>query len=206
MFERMMLVIGWLLGASSVTYAGALVLDTSGSIVPPVEAFADIETGTVLDLGQDSTLTVAHYSECEEVTITGGIVAVGETGLRIEGARSVARTSVNCPARVELVAADLTNAAVVTRSITVRPQIGLRPEIVFAGPEGDKYDSLKVVQGRSLVTVLTITDRRADWPANMAPLEDGSAYVLFITGEDVQGFGASVVASAGAAGRIVLAP
>lgn len=192
--------------AASAAGSGALVLDVSGTVEPAVAPFSDVAPGTELWLGSGATVIISHYAVCEEVTVTGGTIRVGQSGLSIKGEQRIDRQPVECVDRLSLTATDLTNAAVVTRSLNIKPTIGLAPEFVLAGQLDPRYDLVRVMQGRTVVAVLPVAGRRVVWPADLPTLTDGADYTFFVSGPGVQPFGATATASSGATARIVLAP
>ena len=198
-----------LAAATSPAWSGekaALVLESNGSTAPEVSLFQEVEAGTRLKLSAKTRLTMSHYRRCEEVSFTGGSVLVEADDLEITGARDVDRVAAPCAEAVQLVAADITNAAVVTRSTTRPTIIGKAPEIVLSGPTGKRFDTLKIISGKRLVATVPLDAPRVMFSRHDIALNDKERYAFFFTGPEVRQYAVSVVVKDGITGLLVLAP
>lgn len=173
-----------LLPVSVMASPAALVLDVSGSIEPPVALFDEVDDGTVLHLDAGATLTLSHYASCQEVALEGGTVSVGAEKLVVEGGRVLTLATVACPDRIDLAGAEQVNMGVALRAITSARIMAPAPEFVLVGAWGRQFDTIDVTDGDGTVTTLAVTDGRAAWPEDQAPLATGTSYHVVLHGPD----------------------
>ena len=184
---------------------GALVIDVVGDVTPQVDAFEDVAPGTVLTLGDGAELTISHYRACEEVTLSGGRVTVGEAGLELDGTETLAREEVDCPSNVALAVSDTASATVIVRNFEELPRVPISPSIVLVGENAAKYSSMTLRREDKVITNLDIVDRQVQWPSEGLYLSNRTKYVLVLAGDEGE-FVAEVVADRRTDARVVLRP
>ncbi len=182
----------------------ALVLDVLGDVAPPVELFQELEIGDRLTLGPAAEITLTHYAACEEVTLRGGTITIEDASMTAVGSALIGRVEADCPEMVSLTAADITNAAIITRAMSDKPLVPLRPNIAIAVPNAASYNELSVMGGDGAVATVAISGRRVAWPSGTAPLMDGGDYTIILRGPEAQQFAARVKADAMSLGLVVL--
>lgn len=182
----------------------ALILDVSGKVTPPVAVFDEVDDGAILALDKGATLTISHYGSCQEVSLAGGKVVVGEEGLEVEGGEVLSRSDQPCPGRAIVDAADLINLAVTLRSMRPPRKMAARPEFILTGPWGAQFDQMDIYGDKGHLTTLPIFGGHVTWPASMAPLTAGVTYAVVLNGPDVRQQAARIEVSAEALGMTVL--
>ncbi|MEM1161815.1 MAG: hypothetical protein AAGJ28_12845 [Pseudomonadota bacterium] len=184
----------------------ALIIDIIGSVEPAVEAFDEIPAGQTLTLAPGSEISLTFYPTCEDVSIRGGTLSIGDDSMTIDDDGEVtAYTKGECPGNVELKASDLINAAIITRSNDSRPAISLRPTSAVIGRDISRFNAVAIYNiDNTLVQEVPLNGRKAIWPADVAPLTDGSEYLLVVKGTDVQMQQAKILAVADAPQVIIL--
>ena len=185
--------------------SGALVIDVVGDVSPAVDAFEDVAPGTVLTLGAGAELTISHYRTCEEVTLSGGRVTVGEAGLELDGTETLAREEVDCPSNVALAENDTASATVIVRNFEELPRVPISPSIVLVGDNAAKFSSMTLRREDKVITSLDIVDRQVQWPAEGLYLSNRTKYQLVLAGDGAE-FAAEVVADRRTDARVVLRP
>ncbi len=183
----------------------ALVIDLDGTIKPHVELFDELEAGGDYQLEGDTLLTVAHYASCQEITISGGRLSVGENSMSIDGSLVLDQAPVECPAEVDLAVTDTKNASVVFRAMIPLTEVPLRPEIVVAGNSRGAFTELTVLMQEQELTRLAVAGSSVNWPSGAATLEPGRQYSLVLSGP-TSTYSAQVIASDGKSGRVILRP
>lgn len=162
----------------------ALVLDVTGDVSPTLRAFDEIDADTKLTLAEGASVTIEHYAICEQVTIGGGTLLVGEKALDLDDAQSVARRPVECPEVVQL-PVEKVNAGVIVRDVSlawkrdVTPRIGLAPSILVPGRDG--VNDLRIERDGEEVATLAIIDGRSLWPEGARELQAGERYDLILS-------------------------
>lgn len=180
----------------------AMVLGVQGTVNPPVAPYAELEPGATLTLAPGAVLTINHYGSCNEVTVHGGTVTVGDDTLDLTDATGIARQPATCP-RVISPAVVSVGAGVILRggAFSVLPGIALMPEIVIAGDAG-AVRKLRIGHDGREIADLPVRAGRVIWPTTLA-LSDGEDYVLVLRDGDVF-YRVGVVADRNALGRVIL--
>lgn len=162
----------------------ALVLDVQGDVSPAVRAFDEIEPDTKLTLAPGASLTVEHYTLCQQVSLRGGALLVEAEALDLAEASFVARRPVECPKIVQLPSPKV-NAGVIVRSAPSElkrwtlPRIGLTPAFFITG--SDKIDSLRIERDGEEIATLPVIDRQARWPESARDLRADERYELILS-------------------------
>lgn len=184
----------------------ALVLDVTGPTVPELLPFDEIPAGAVVRLDPETELSLTFYPTCEDVTVKGGTVRFVEERITVEDDGQVlAYGQSACPATVELVESDVINAAIITRSAAFgQSRIALQPVIALTGKEAALYDRVAVHDRSGEVAAMTISGRRATWPAEAPSLSAGQQYLVVLTGPSAQMMTAKVTAAGDAPGMTLI--
>lgn len=182
----------------------ALVIDVLGTTSPQVEAFEEIGAGTVIQLSGGSELTLSYYATCDEITFRNGTVTIENDRLLMDGGEIISRVAGDCPEQVALAAADVTNAAIITRAVINRPRVSLKPSVGIAGTDAGNFTTLRVQSAKGTIITLPVNGRRVVWPAEAPSLTSGMEYVFVLSGPDLQTRAAKVVADSDVTGLTVL--
>lgn len=183
----------------------ALVLDLIGDTDPMVAMFDEINDGASILLGAETEIAMTYYPTCEDLTIRGGKLTFNDTALRVEGGKVVARAKSDCPGSVKLSPADVVNAAIVTRSTRMRPEVSPQiGRIVLAGPNSGAYNHIAVYAPGKKIIETEMIGRGITWPEDAPELEAGKSYIVVMRGPDIQTYAARVRVVDGASPTVVL--
>lgn len=182
----------------------AVILDVNGPIFPDVEPFDEVEAGTSLKLATGTQLVIGHYRTCDEVTLTGGEVAIADDHFIIEGTDEVSSEQGACVGDVQLETADLVSASIVTRSLTAVSKIAPRSSVGIAGRDAAKYTEMSIRRGGNTLLTAPIARQRAMIYDTVGALKPGARVVVVLTGPDVQTRAAWVEISAQAPAWTIL--
>ncbi len=153
----------------------ALAMAISGDISPPVQAFSEIESSAVLQLGSSSSITFVHYEKCTMVSVTGGEVRLSEGRYSITGGKITKEQKVTCPRPVRLAeAGKVMSATMIMRSTPkIIPSM---PRFVIAGQGSEQVTTVKIVHDEQAIAKLPVIDNATIWPTSLPALSDGLTY------------------------------
>ncbi len=165
----------------------ALVIESGGSIVPATSPYSEIDTGTVLKLGSGGHLVFVDYYQCEQVTVTGGIVRFDSRGYHVTETAHTSHERIPCQHEIHAATAGETAAVVLRGNASDLPHLPARPAFVVVGPHADDLDEVKVSrEGKELLSA-PIDSRRFNWPATANALVQGTTYELSLINRRAKG-------------------
>ena len=141
-------------GTASAQGSAGLVLETSGSINPPIRSYTEIPGGTALSVSDSAKLVFVHYQTCKTVTVVGGTVTITPGSYITKGGKqSDERTP--CPRKVS-VRGGGELGGVVYRSVSANRGLTLQTEAAFvvSGPRASDFAVARISrEGAVTVTV-----------------------------------------------------
>ena len=164
--------------AQSAAPGVALAMAISGDISPPVQAFSEIESSAVLQLGDSSSITFVHYEKCTMVSVTGGEVRLSEGRYSVQGGKITKEQKVTCPRPVRLAeGGKVMSATMIMRSTPkIIPSM---PRFVIAGHGSGRVTAVKIVRDEQAIARLPVVDNATIWPTSLPALSDGQTYDVY---------------------------
>ncbi len=165
--------------------AVALVLEASGDIVPAVTAYQTIEADTVLQLGQNAKIRIAHLALCSVISAEGdGRFVLAQKQFAWTGHTPETSQSGTCIHRVTYIDPDRDPAGIQLRAPTP-PVLAPRPVFILENFDGSAtYQiSIKSLGDAGENIVVALPSAIAAWPDDAKPLERGRAYRLTLIRE-----------------------
>jgi hypothetical protein len=166
--------------ASSPTYsqtASALVLETSGAIVPHLPAYSEIPLDTTAQLPSGAKLVFLHYNTCRTVAVVGGTITFDADRYHIAGGTKESDTRTPCPRTVTLKAGG-EMAGAVLRPGDVVHTLSTQPTFVLVGKHAGDFASVRVSKAGQAVLEFPLDGRQFRWPTGVEPLAKATRYEL----------------------------
>lgn len=169
----------WYATAASAQTAAALVLETRGTMAPPLAPYAEIAGGTTVVLPGGARLVFLHYQTCTTVTVVGGEVVVGQASYRATNGATPVTVRATCPARVRLKEQG-ESAGIITRSLPPPSGLSTRPSFILVGARAGTFARFRVARDGTTVLEGSLTGREFRWPADAAPLDAHAEYEIIL--------------------------
>jgi len=164
----------------------ALAMSISGSTTPALTPMSEIPAGAPIRLAPDTELTVLDYTRCKMVTVVGGTLTVTRFDFDADGGKITAEVPAPCP-RIHQLSAGSGGAVAggfIARGIENTAGWPLNRELVLAGTGAEAVKTAAIYAAGRLdapLVRLEVSDRRARFPAGVAPLAVGGHYILRLT-------------------------
>jgi len=151
----------------------ALVLESSGGIVPNPAPYSEVDAGAVLKLGQGGHLVFVDFYSCMQVTVAGGEVRFSSEGYQAVGASQ--NSQVRIPCQREILATDVGEVAgdVLRGEPLELPHLSSKPGFVMVGSQADDFATVRVSQNGKVLLSSPIENRRFSWPTGSNALPAG---------------------------------
>jgi hypothetical protein len=160
--------------------AAALVLEQSGTTVPPLAPYSEIAPGTTIVLAGGARLVFLHYQMCTTVTVVGGEVAVGQVGYRATNGSTPVAVRTACPAKVRLREQGGPGGITLRSGPPPPSTLSTRPRFVLVGPGAEAITRVRVVREGGTVLEGSLTGREFRWPSDAASLDPRSEHEIIL--------------------------
>lgn len=166
----------------------ALVLEVTGEITPPVQAFGEMEAGSSFEIGAGGRIQFLHYPTCQNVVVEGGKLNLTSENFRVSKGRIIEVSRADCPQRLVAASTDASPgvAGVVLRGANDSVlKVSQRPEFLLLGKACSQFARLRLTQGETVLLDMGLETGLIKWPENLASLQTGREYSLHLTGTGV---------------------
>jgi hypothetical protein len=153
----------------------ALVIESSGQVVPSVAPYSELDSGTILSVARSGRLVLLDYYRCEQVTVTGGQIRVGAAGYEASHATA---ERVPCQREIEIPKAGDSAGVVFRGGSLTAANFSDQPQFVLVGDHTEDFDSVRISRDGKTVLSAPLANHRFIWPPRADALRPGATYDL----------------------------